>query len=156
MSEGDTSEKIFRDIKVAFALLTRLPTPAVKAPVGAEAAWAYPVAGIGLAVLAGCVAHLALWLGLGATIAAALTLGALAFMTGGLHEDGLADSADGLWGGWTRERRLEIMKDSQIGAYGVLALVFTITLRVLALSALFSQGLVFGGSTIGCFAWSMA
>ncbi|WP_249219243.1 adenosylcobinamide-GDP ribazoletransferase, partial [Loktanella sp. SALINAS62] len=50
-------------------------------------------------------------------------------LTGALHEDGLADSLDGLWGGWTRDRRLEIMKDSRIGAYGVIGLIVTLLMR---------------------------
>ncbi len=54
-------------------------------------------------------------------------------MTGAMHEDGLADCADGFWGGWTRTRRLEIMKDSRIGAYGVLALILAMGLRWQAL-----------------------
>ena len=57
-------------------------------------------------------------------------------LTGGLHEDGLADSADGLWGAWTRERRLEIMRDSRIGSYGVLALILSVGLRAAACAAL--------------------
>ena len=60
---------------------------------------------------------------------------------GGDHGDnGLADSADGLWGGWTRERRLEIMKDSRIGSYGVLALGIVGLLRWSALAFAFEAG----------------
>ena len=68
-----------------------------------------------------------------------LALGAM--LTGGLHEDGLSDTADGLYGGWTKARRLEIMKDSRVGSYGVLALVLVTLARWSALTAL----LVFGG-----------
>ncbi|EEE37351.1 cobalamin-5-phosphate synthase [Rhodobacteraceae bacterium KLH11] len=53
-----------------------------------------------------------------------------------MHEDGLADTVDGLWGGFTPERRLEIMKDSHIGTYGVLALLLSQVLRVTAIAAL--------------------
>jgi adenosylcobinamide-GDP ribazoletransferase len=59
-----------------------------------------------------------------------------AVMTGGLHEDGLADSADGLYGGKTREDRLLIMRDSRIGTYGALALGFAILARIGAYQAL--------------------
>jgi adenosylcobinamide-GDP ribazoletransferase len=55
-------------------------------------------------------------------------------LSGALHEDGLADTADGFGGGWSVEKRLAIMKDSRIGAYGVLALAFGIALRVTALA----------------------
>jgi adenosylcobinamide-GDP ribazoletransferase len=54
-----------------------------------------------------------------------------------MHEDGLADSADGLWGDWEKERRLEIMKDSTIGVYGVVALIFALLFRLLLVSHLF-------------------
>ncbi|MCL4104050.1 UNVERIFIED_CONTAM: hypothetical protein GTU68_034912 [Idotea baltica] len=56
--------------------------------------------------------------------------------TGALHEDGLADSADGMGGGWTVEDKLRIMKDSRIGTYGTLALVFATLLKFVALSSL--------------------
>ncbi|MCL4143386.1 UNVERIFIED_CONTAM: hypothetical protein GTU68_038383, partial [Idotea baltica] len=68
--------------------------------------------------------------------AAGLTLATLIITTGAMHEDGLADSADGLWGGWTPARRLEIMKDSNIGAYGVIALILSLGLRWQALTLL--------------------
>lgn len=59
------------------------------------------------------------------------------FITGGLHLDGLADTADGVWGGTTAERRLEIMKDSRTGVFGVLALICFILLKTGALHELF-------------------
>ena len=68
-------------------------------------------------------------LGLPAVIAGLVALACLTISTGALHEDGLADSVDGLWGGFDPARRLEIMKDSHIGSYGVLALVFSLALR---------------------------
>ena len=61
-------------------------------------------------------------------------------LTGAMHEDGLADSADGLFGGWTVERRLEIMKDSRIGTYGMLALLLSGLARWAALTALIAAG----------------
>jgi adenosylcobinamide-GDP ribazoletransferase len=63
-----------------------------------------------------------------------------AALTGALHEDGLADCADGFWGGHTRERRLEIMKDSRIGSYGAVALMLALLARWSALAALMSAG----------------
>ena len=57
-------------------------------------------------------------------------------LTGAFHEDGLADTFDGLGGGATRERALEIMKDSRIGTFGVAALVLTLLIKIAALSAL--------------------
>lgn len=127
------------DLPAALGLLTRLPVPVdgTRAMArGAAAAWAYPLAGATVGALAGAVHGLALWLGLPQALAAGLAVGALVIITGALHEDGLADTADGLWGGWTRERRLEIMRDSRIGSYGVVALVLVIGLRTGALAAL--------------------
>lgn len=124
-------------VLAAFGLLTRMPLPPHK-PVGAEAAWAWPLVGIavgGLAGLAGSMVQ-----GLGPGVAAALVLAVQAMLTGAMHEDGLADTADGLWGGWTRERRLEIMKDSHIGSYGVLALMLVTLVRWSALTALIGAG----------------
>ena len=65
-----------------------------------------------------------------------MALAALVVMTGALHEDGLADVADGFWGGFARVRRLEIMRDSRIGSYGVLALILSLGLRGAALIAM--------------------
>ena len=65
--------------------------------------------------LAAPVGWAALALGLPAPVAGLLALGTLVMLSGALHEDGLADTADGIWGGWTRQRRLEIMRDSRVG-----------------------------------------
>ncbi|WP_454620868.1 adenosylcobinamide-GDP ribazoletransferase [Bradyrhizobium cenepequi] len=71
---------------------------------------------------------------LGPVIAALMAVMASVLLTCGLHEDGLADTADGFGGGWTVEQRLTIMKDSRIGTYGTLALIFAIALRVAVLT----------------------
>jgi adenosylcobinamide-GDP ribazoletransferase len=71
---------------------------------------------------------------LGPVIAALIAVLASILITSGFHEDGLADTADGFGGGWTVEQRLTIMKDSRIGTYGTLALIFSIALRVAALA----------------------
>ncbi|GGE77130.1 adenosylcobinamide-GDP ribazoletransferase [Stappia taiwanensis] len=67
---------------------------------------------------------------------ALIALGLGIAVTGALHEDGLADLCDGFFGGATPERRLEIMKDSRIGAFGTLALIVTIGLKAVLLAAL--------------------
>jgi adenosylcobinamide-GDP ribazoletransferase len=84
-------------------------------------------------MLAGLVA---LDAGLPAMVAAGLALLVQCAATGAMHEDGLADTLDGLWGGHTREARLEIMKDSAVGAYGAVALVISLGLRWSLLAAL--------------------
>ncbi|WP_292965291.1 adenosylcobinamide-GDP ribazoletransferase [Novosphingobium sp. UBA1939] len=127
------------DVFAAFGLLTRLPMPDTGAP-DPRAAWAWPVAGLavgGLSALAGLAAAA---LGLAPGVTAALMLGVAAALTGGLHEDGLADCADGFWGGRDKARRLEIMKDSRVGSYGVLALVIVLLARWSALSSLVAAG----------------
>jgi len=86
--------------------------------------------------------NLALHLGLLPLPAALLALAVSVLLTGAMHEDGLADVADGLGGGATREQKLEIMRDSRIGAYGVVALVLTLGLRAAFLSELPVEGLI--------------
>jgi adenosylcobinamide-GDP ribazoletransferase len=72
-------------------------------------------------------------LGMSPTVSALLAIGSMVILTGGLHEDGLADAADGL-GGSSREQSLAIMRDSRIGTFGVMALFFVLSLRVVSLS----------------------
>ncbi|MEM7470783.1 MAG: adenosylcobinamide-GDP ribazoletransferase [Pseudomonadota bacterium] len=132
------TDRLLNDLLIAFHLLTRLPLPPAnwgnsERP-SASAAWAYPLVGVVLGGLAAVVAWLALWAGLSAALAAGVFLGAMALMSGAMHEDGLADCADGFWGGWERDRRLDIMKDSQIGTYGVLALSIIVGLKWIVLT----------------------
>ncbi|QCO57662.1 adenosylcobinamide-GDP ribazoletransferase (plasmid) [Pseudorhodobacter turbinis] len=122
------------DITGALRLLTRLPLRPSARITPPQAAWAWPLAGAIVGALAALVAMAAQPLGAG--IAAALVLGIQAMMTGALHEDGLADTADGLWGGWDKARRLLIMKDSHIGTYGVMALLVVGLVRWSALAGL--------------------
>ncbi len=70
----------------------------------------------------------------GGYVPAVLAVTATALITGALHEDGLADTADGFGGGPSREARLAIMKDSRLGTYGALALIFSVGLRIAALA----------------------
>ncbi|MGQ0566355.1 MAG: adenosylcobinamide-GDP ribazoletransferase [Gemmobacter sp.] len=127
----------WNDILAAFGLLTRLPLPPHR-PAGADAAWAWPVVGLGVGAAAGTAGLLAE--GWTTLVAAVVVLAVQAMLTGAMHEDGLADTADGLWGGWTRERRLDIMKDSHIGTFGVLALVLVTLARWSALVVLIGAG----------------
>ncbi len=131
------------DLPAALGLLTRLPVPVNTDRAmarGAAAAWAYPLVGLVVGVI--CAASVALLLaaGLPSGIVAALVLAVSVILTGAMHEDGLADSADGLWGGWDRTRRLAIMKDSHIGVYGVIALALTLMIRWLVLLAVVATG----------------
>lgn len=142
MRENDTAPFKLLDPFVALALLTRLPLPALPDQAferQAHASWAFPLVGFAVGAVAGVIAYIALGIGLPVWIAAGLALAAQIIVTGAMHEDGLADTADGFWGGWTPDRRLEIMKDSQIGTYGVLALLISVGLRWAALSVVLSH-----------------
>ena len=129
------------DLWMACALLTRLPLPYPEfsqetSRPAAAAAWAYPLVGLIIGTVTALSLMLGLWLDLPPGAAAALALLLSIVATGAMHEDGLADCADGFWGGWDVERRLSIMKDSQIGTYGVIALCLSLLLRWLCLSAM--------------------
>ncbi|MBD3803861.1 MAG: adenosylcobinamide-GDP ribazoletransferase [Thioclava sp.] len=123
---------------LALVLLTRLPLPRLRDPVPSigAAAWAFPLAGLAVALIAAAIFCLGLALNLPLPLLAGFCLAAQVLTTGALHEDGLADFADGFWGGTTPERRLEIMRDSRIGSYGTIALILGLGLRWQALAAL--------------------
>jgi adenosylcobinamide-GDP ribazoletransferase len=107
-----------------------------------------PVAGAVLGGLAAFVLTFAASQGFEPAIASALAIGTLIALTGALHEDGLADCADGLGGGATRERKLEIMRDSRIGTYGTIAIALTLYLRVECLAALATSSVVLAGVSL--------
>jgi adenosylcobinamide-GDP ribazoletransferase len=129
---------LFRDGKVALAFLTRLPLPGPAWHDGELAASVplFPVAGALIGLAGGLVYALAAWLGLPPWPAAALALATTIGATGALHEDGLADVADGFGGGRTRADKLRLMRDPRIGSYGALALVLALLARAGALVAL--------------------
>ena len=134
MHSRDITTGIIADLTAAFGLLTRLPLPFSAAR--PEGAWAWPVAGAAVGAIAALVGCAASWAGLPPGPAAGLVLATSAILTGALHEDGLADTVDGFFGGHSRERRLAIMKDSHIGSFGALALMLSLLIRWSALVAL--------------------
>lgn len=136
-----TSGKISTDIALSLVFFTRLPLPALDFGERklADAIWAAPIAGVVVAALGAAVFTLATSLGVASGPAAALALAAMMLSTGSLHEDGFSDVADGFGGGRTPERKLEIMHDSRIGAYGASALGLSILIRWSALAE-FSTG----------------
>jgi adenosylcobinamide-GDP ribazoletransferase len=131
-----------RDIGDALGFFTRLPLArADGAPLDMNRiAWAAPVAGaiVGLVGVGALAATQVL--GLPRLISAGLATAVLVAVSGALHEDGLADTADGFGGGVTRDRKLEIMRDSSIGAFGAVALTLSILIRVGALAAALKGG----------------
>ena len=131
------------DLTAAAMLLTRLPVRGTPTPRAAEAAWAWPLIGLLVGTIATACGWLAWALGATQAVAAAVTLAVSVLLTGALHEDGLADTADGLWGGGEHARRLEIMRDSRIGTYGTIALVLSLMLRWSLVATALMQGQFF-------------
>ena len=130
-----------RQFLLAVQFLTRLPVPnrlaTTEEELGRAAAF-FPLVGIivggstaGVYLLAARVVSL--------PVAVLIAIVFAAFITNGFHEDGLADTFDGLGGGWTKERALEIMRDSRIGTYGALALIFLILGKFITLTELGSE-----------------
>ena len=145
-------------LRGATGFLTRIPVGATTfadgdadAAIASAVPW-FPVVG----ALVGIAVGLVYWAGalvLPTSTAAALAIAGSMILTGAFHEDGLADSADALWGGYERDRRLAILKDSRHGTFGVSALVVSIIVRVSALAALTpgwtSVGALLGANAIG-------
>jgi len=123
------------DCAAAFLLLSRLPTgwhhfPADRPPNFTSALWAFPLVGLVIGGAGGTILVTAASLGLPPLAAAALSLLGIALLSGAMHEDGLADMADGFGGGRDADSIARIMHDSRIGAYGVLALILATALRL--------------------------
>jgi adenosylcobinamide-GDP ribazoletransferase len=131
--------RLATDLKVALVFYTRLPLPHDGPIAGgdlARASWAAPIAGAVVGALGAAAYGVAHAAGLGPLPAAGLALLVTIALTGGLHEDGLADTADGFGAGATPESRLAIMRDSRIGTFGACALIMSIGLRWAALASL--------------------
>jgi adenosylcobinamide-GDP ribazoletransferase len=128
---------IFKEIGAAFQFLTRLPLPRLAYWPDAlpRSARFFPLVGLAVGAAAAMLHRLLLpHLPLGIVALLIVLFSVLA--TGGLHEDGLADAADAFGGGWNRAQVLEILKDSRIGSYGTVAIVFSIAGRALLLASL--------------------
>ena len=123
---------------VALQFFTRVPVPRW---VGFEPDWLnqcarhFALIGVFVGVVAAVVLWAASWL-LPLPVAVLLSIAATMLLTGGFHEDGWADTCDGLGGAVSRERALEIMKDSRIGAYGAMGLLMMLALKASALASL--------------------
>lgn len=123
-------------LRLAFGTLSVLPVgvPYVDRAVAGRAMAAAPLVGLVLGGIAAGILAAASYAGTGPLLAAVLALGSLALLTRGLHLDGLADVADGLGSGKPAEGALRIMKASDIGPFGVLALLFTLLAQTAALT----------------------
>lgn len=128
----------FRLFLTAVQFFTRLPVPGWvghSAQQLDQSARYFPLVGMGVGALAAAVLCLSAWV-LPLTLAVALSMLAGIMITGAFHEDGLSDYVDGMGGGYTRQKILDIMKDSHAGAYGVIAIVLALLIKFQALLAL--------------------
>ena len=133
-----TSQIFFKDILLSVSFLTRIPISKdlLFERSLMDAAWSFPLIGGLVGFLGGMVVLLLSYFNISPIIISFLTIGAIILLTGGLHEDGLADTADGFGSNKRPEDKIRVMRDSQIGVYGTLALIITILMKVSALSEL--------------------
>jgi len=136
---SDLTRDLMDDVRGAIAFLTRIPMPHPEGSRPADFVRAhrvFPLVGAAIGAAVGLLYVGLLAMGMPKPAAAALALGAGALITGALHEDGLADLADGFGGGRDRAQKLEIMRDSRLGTYGALVLLVAFAAKVSALAAL--------------------
>jgi adenosylcobinamide-GDP ribazoletransferase len=131
MTAREWAERLVADLTTSVGFCTRLPVAQWGGDAGTlgRATWAFPLAGALVGLLGGLAYWLAYRLGLPSFPAAGLAVIVALALTGALHEDGLADTADGFGGGADSEEKLAIMRDSRIGAYGTCALISSLLLR---------------------------
>lgn len=159
MEQKPETARWLHDIAACVGLLTRLPVKVdteLAMARSAAATWAYPVVGFLLGGVSFGLFMICNLLGIPAYVMLILIIGLQIVITGAMHEDGLADSADGLWGGWTVARRLEIMKDSSIGVYGVCAIGVVLSLKLAALLTAIHPSTGFAFALLGTAALSRA
>ncbi len=129
----------------ALQFLTRVPIRLKKEPsLNATVAW-FPLAGAIIGAAVGGVAA-GVWHVVPPLVAGGVGVALGLLITGAFHEDGLGDIADAFGGGWTVERRLEILKDSRQGTYGVAAICASIVLRAVAMGSLPGPWAMFTGA----------
>lgn len=141
---------LVKDTEASIRFLSRLPVrdPLDDAlPEFRKTAHTFPLAGMIIALPTACVLWLGWLTGLPHLVTAILSTAAMVITTGALHEDGLADVCDGFWGGHSKKRKLEIMRDSAIGTYGTLGLILGLTLKIVLIAQLLP---LFGG-IVGAF-----
>ncbi|MBG6177148.1 MAG: adenosylcobinamide-GDP ribazoletransferase [Roseibium album] len=138
--------RLAADTAACVRFFSRLPLPQVNSaddpsspPDFSRIARAAPLAGVAVALPAAGLGMFLAYTHLPGLVVATIAIALLCATTGALHEDGMSDVADGFFGGTTRERRLDIMKDSRIGAFGALALVLTVVLRIFLLASLWQK-----------------
>ena len=129
--------RIPSDTLVALSFFSRLPVAAPAASFDLHrSAGAWPIAGLVLALPPALLLIILRLADVPSLAAVPFALALFALLTGGMHEDGLADTADGFGGGATREDKLVLLRDSRLGTYGALALIFVIAIKIGALVAM--------------------
>jgi adenosylcobinamide-GDP ribazoletransferase len=146
---GEKEAAVLRRFATALTFLTRLPLPASALKLS-QAMDMFPVAGALVGLVCGGVYWFAAALGATQLLAAGVAVIAGLLITGALHEDGLADTADSLGGG-SKDERLAIMRDSRIGTYGVLALILAILTKVAAIAGIPAATAIFVLAGTGAF-----
>ena len=156
-------------LRLAVAFLTRLPVehmpdedgqlpdPDETPPTLASAMWLFPLVGFAIGGAGALTLGILVWVGVPAPVAATLTIGGMIWLTGALHEDGLSDIADGFGGGGDRDRKLEIMRDSRLGAYGAVTLAVVVITKIAALATIAAHDVgAAAGALIAATVWSRA
>ena len=148
-----SDNRFLKDFYSSVVFLTRFPAPpwveAAKRPL-ATSMWAFPIVGVLIAAVGGAIYLFCSLLGLPVFVTALFTVVTMIIATGGLHEDGLSDLADGVWGGPDPQQRLSIMSDSRIGAYGTIALIASVGSRTAAIAAISDPTLILGALVATC------
>ena len=150
-AERSTAAQLWYDTRLCIGFLTRIPvfTHEYAGQTSlAAASWAFPLGGL----LIGLVGALVLWIadsiGLTSELSALLALASMVIITGALHEDGLADTADGFGLSGDTERRLAAMRDSSIGVYGMVALIIVFGARWMSLADLAAPSIGYAAETL--------
>ena len=136
--------KYFLDILATIMFFTRIPINwsffSDKAPDLTKAAWAFPLIGFLIGILSGSVGDYFIYLGLPIFLSCVVAITISVLLSGAFHEDGLADTADGLGAGGSPKRVDKIIHDSRLGTYGVVSLVLGLLIRLGLILSLVEQG----------------
>ena len=163
---------LWTQLRLAVSFLTRLPIArdrngsdtygnlrddADMVPDLASTMGIFPLVGFGIGGVGALVLGLLSWIGVPVAVAVTLAIGLVIWFTGALHEDGLSDIADGFGGGDDQNRKLEIMRDSRLGAYGTVSLAVVIVTKIAALATIATNDIgTAAGVLIAATVWSRA
>lgn len=135
---------------ICIVFLTRIPAPSWPKASSykiSECSWGFPIAGVLIALAGGIAFSVCTWLGLPSFVSGLVAIATMTLTTGALHEDGLADFVDGVFGGDTPNKRMEIMSDSRIGVFGTISIIFSFACRASLITAIEKPLLVLGALT---------